>query len=223
VVEVAGNILSIQNQFAGKVTAYNAITREIEIEYDFSSEAQLKDFKCKPSKNFKIEDGQLIVTAPPGSDWWAAKAEVNAPTLLIPFIDAENFEIQVGMLSVKESPQYHFALGMSDLKRRTIGFGPLGGSKSFAVQGWTPEEAQLRVPPVVAQKYPAVLTMIHKGDEIEFRVKTGSKSEKLSVATDATLRYPGLFPKSWNKDDAVGVYDSLTIKGKLNREGIQSP
>jgi hypothetical protein len=196
---VTNNTLALQ-KLKGKVTAYNVRTGEVEIVYDFSDKDQLKDFTIKDTKAFKIVDGQLVVTAPQGSDWWVSRPELDCPYLSIPFLDASDFEMEIEILSIDAKSDFHLAWGVSNLKGRTLGMGPFsaGDAPEFRIEGWTPKQEILRkrLNPLV---FPSVLTLDRKGKEFEFGLKTGSKTERFKVEVDDSMPFPGLFPKSWGK------------------------
>jgi hypothetical protein len=215
---VTNNTLALQ-KLKGKVTAYNVRTGEVEIVYDFSDKDQLKDFTIKDTKAFKIVDGQLVVTAPKGSDWFPTIPEMRSPWLTIPFIDSEDFEMEVEVLSVDAKDEFHLAWGVSNLKNRTLAMGPYSKEKTrgFRIEGWTPEQEIFRKS-LSPMEFPSLLSVEGKGGKIEFGVKIGSKTERFKVGIDDSMPFPGLFPKSWGGDEATAVYDNLRIKGKFKPE-----
>lgn len=217
-VPISNHSFALQ-KLKGKVTAYNVRTGEVEIVYDFSDKDQLKDFKLKDSKAFKIVDGQLVVTAPKGSNWWLSLSEMKSPSLSIPYLDSGDFEMEIEILSVDAKTNFHLAWGLSNLKEKTLGMGAFSVSETteFQIEGWSPKQEIVRkqLGPMV---FPALLVVESNGKEIEFGVKIGSKTERFKVGIDDSMPFPGLFPKAWGTDEATAVYDNLKIKGKFKPE-----
>jgi hypothetical protein len=204
----------VQKMLKGKVTHFNPMNGEVEVVYDFQSDDQLKDFRIQQKNHFKISNGTLEVTTPPGSDWWFAYPELKCPYLVIPYLDAGDKTFSIDLLKLEVGKDYHIAMGMSDLQKRTIGFGPFFQRQGFTAEGWVPGNEQYRGKTAKAPlEFPVTISFAARPKEISFEVKSNNRSYKLEVDTAPDLSFPGLFPKSWGSEGTKAIYDQLTVKG----------
>lgn len=207
----------VETRLNGKISRYEVRTGEIEILYDFSDNSQLSDFEILLKDVWRIRNSSLIAEVPPKTDWWLKIPINRTPYLVIPFMDSSDVEIEVTLEEMEMKGQAHFALGWSDLKDRTIAFGPLFLNKQFTLQGWTPSNPELRGrSSSVPNRYPATLVMQRKGERISFRVRSGNRFGDLDVETTDELNAPGFYPKAIGDVGLKVRLDNLIIRGRVN-------
>jgi hypothetical protein len=225
-IEVASNVLTldvVQAFFKGKVTTFNSITKEIEIWYGFDAPEELEDFSILRPESYSVQDGRLTVLSPAGTDWWWLRPNMRCDYLVIPYLETDKSMWVVELSSMKPSQEFHFAFGYSDLIRRTVGMGPFSRNKEFTVEGWTPKDEQLRGESSgISTQFPAVITVEHRGNKIDFGVQAGGRKKTVTVRTDESVQNLGLFPKSWKQDDAELTLESFRIRGVLSAEWLEA-
>jgi hypothetical protein len=218
--QVPANLEQASRLFKGKVLAFDAKTMEIEIAYDFSDAAQLQDFTLMRPDQIRVEDGKLVLSAPAGSDWWI-KMPFSASALVVPFLEADAMELSIDCLGVSDGEAQHVVMGFSDLDQRTIGLGPLGTIKSFAVEGWTPKNSEFRDRrAAVPQRFPATLRASRKESHFVFATLVDKRPGSLGVDGAPEMKHPGLFAKAWSRKPVQASFDNLIVKGVLRGEWL---